>query len=122
LDQARRSQALLEKGFVRVVRDDCRPFGGKSTETAGVIEVLVGVDHVFDRLVRHEVLYRGNDGGGAGIVLQPFDHYEMIAHLATNGSHPDGETRCQALRNRREMSSKGATQRDEARAGGHPRG
>ena len=77
------------------MRDDRRAFGGKRAEAAGVVEVVMRVDDVLDRLVRCEFFHLRDDGEGAGVVLRSFDHDQMIDHfhqhavVGTAGQIPD---------------------------------
>jgi hypothetical protein len=59
LNGARSREALLQERFVYVVRDDRGTIRGEGAEAAGVVEVVMRVDHVFDRLVRHQLLDLG---------------------------------------------------------------
>jgi hypothetical protein len=75
------SKVLLEKSLVRLVRDEGCAVGDEGVQAAGVVKVVMRVDHEFDRLVGHRLLHFGNQRGGVGVVLRSVDHYQMVPHL-----------------------------------------
>ena len=74
-------QALLEKRFADVMRDNGGALGHERAQAASVVKVVMRVDHVFDRLVRDDLLHLGDHRHGAFVVLRPFDDHQMILHF-----------------------------------------
>ena len=74
-------QALLEKRFADVMRDNGHALGYKCPQAASVVKVVMGVDDVFDRPVRNGPLHLGDHRHGAFVVLRPFDDHQMILHF-----------------------------------------
>ena len=60
---------LLVVRLVDLVRDDRRALGDERAQAARVIEVLMRVDDVADRLVRDQPLRLGDDRVGALVAL-----------------------------------------------------
>ena len=63
------------------MRDDGCAVGDEGAQAAGVVKVLMRIDHEFDRLVGHRLLDLGNQRSGAGVVLRSVDHHQMVPHL-----------------------------------------
>src|SRR6187200_2595565 len=78
-------ERILEDAFpirlVLLVRHDRNPRRNEGPNPTRVIEVLVGVYDVTNRLRRQELLDRRDCGLGALVVLRPLDDDDMIAEL-----------------------------------------
>ena len=75
-----RPRLLVERG-VCGVRDDRSVFRGVAAQSAGMVEVQVGVDHHANRLVGDLLLRFGNDHVGPRFILRCFDDDHVIAHV-----------------------------------------
>src|SRR5215467_2922112 len=71
----------LNERLVSFMSDDGCPFSYRSADSAGMVKVMVRVDHIFDRLIRYEFLGLGDYRGGTYLMLRSFDQYQMIGKL-----------------------------------------
>ena len=71
----------MKELHVVFVRNDTEPFGHGGTNSAGMIEVMMGHDDVRERLVRSKLAGLGNDRQRARLVLRCLDQREMVGEL-----------------------------------------
>src|SRR2546425_198478 len=71
----------LEERPVDLVGDDGDALAGGGADAARMIEVVVGVDEVTDRLAGHEALHLGQHGQGTLLVDRALDEDQVIFHL-----------------------------------------
>ena len=64
--------------FVDVLGDHGGAFGDIGAQSTGVVEVVMGVDHVLDRLAGDHALGFGDHGRGALVVLAAFDDHDVV--------------------------------------------
>ena len=72
---------LLDERGVPLVRDHRKPFGNRRTDSAGMIEMVVAVDDVRERLARPQLARLGNHRKRACVVLRRVDEHQMIREL-----------------------------------------
>ena len=63
------------------MRNDCHPLGSVSPDTAGVIEMMVRIDQILNRFIRHELFDLGHDRRRTLITLRAFDDNKIILHF-----------------------------------------
>ena len=78
---ARMQQHVLVELAVALVSDDRRALRQIRSQAAGVIEMMVRVDYVADRLVRHEAADFLDDGQRAGLVERRFHDRDKVLEL-----------------------------------------
>src|SRR5262249_45502373 len=67
--------------LISFVSDDGRALCYRIADSAGMVKVVVCVDHVFDRLIWPEFLGLGNHSSRPRFMLRGFDQYQMIRKL-----------------------------------------
>ena len=63
------------------MRNDRRAFSHVGSKSARMVEVMMRVDHISDRLVRDQLLHLSNDRKRTLFVQGPFDDYDVIREL-----------------------------------------
>ena len=74
-------ERIREEGDVRGLRDDGGALGREGSQTGGMIEVRVRVDHVADGLAGDQPARFGDDLARARFALRAFDHGHVIAEI-----------------------------------------
>jgi len=46
-----------------------------------MIEVAVGIEQIFDRLIRDQPLRLGNDRAGVGFAIASFEYYDVVLEV-----------------------------------------
>jgi hypothetical protein len=77
----RLAQHLFEIPLVHLVGHDGGAFGDERPQAARMIDMAMGVDDVFDRLVGEQPLGFGNNGERTRLVLARFDQRDVILEI-----------------------------------------
>src|SRR5262245_6773368 len=85
LQRVRQRKQLFEVGFVHFVGHDCGAFGHERPQAARVVDVMMGVHDVANRLVRNQPFRFGDDLRRAGFALRPFDHDDVVLKVHGHG-------------------------------------
>jgi hypothetical protein len=86
---------VFHERLVRLVGDDRQTLGHSATDPAGMIEMVVRVDDVSERLVRLDFPRLGDDREGAAVMPGRFDERQVIgefdeqAVMRLSGEQPD---------------------------------
>ena len=80
-ERVRQCEHRLVVRLVDLVRDDGRPLRHERPEPAGVIEMLVRIHHVPDRLVRNQPFRLGDDRAGPLFALRAFNHHDVVLEI-----------------------------------------
>ena len=90
-----RADRVLKVLRAGLVRDDRQAFGNRRADAARMIEVVVAVDDVRQRLVRLDLSRLGDDGQRSSVVLRRLDQRHVVRELdehavmAPAGEPPD---------------------------------